>query len=67
MVYTAGHFAVDDTKLLFDHIDRTDLALLVNTGPEGSVARRCCSTAIRGRTAALSGSSPRPTRIGSKR
>ena len=38
MVYTPDHFAVEDRELLFDHIERTGLALLVSVGPDGPLA-----------------------------
>lgn len=38
MVYTPSHFAVDDRDMLFEHIERTGLALLVSTGPDGPLA-----------------------------
>lgn len=35
MVYTPQHFAVEDREILFDHIERTGLALLVSVGADG--------------------------------
>ena len=32
MVYTPSHFAVEDREVLFDHIERTGLALLIGVG-----------------------------------
>ena len=38
MVYTPTHFAVEDREVLFDHIERTGLALLIGVGAEGPLA-----------------------------
>lgn len=38
MVYTPAHFAVEDRDILFDHIERTGLALLISAGPDGPIA-----------------------------
>ncbi len=38
MVYTPDHFAVEDREILFDHMERTGLALLVSVGPDGPLA-----------------------------
>ena len=38
MVYTPTHLAVEDREVLFDHIERTGLALLIGVGAEGPLA-----------------------------
>lgn len=38
MIYTPSHFAIEDREVLFDHIERTGLALLIGVGVEGPLA-----------------------------
>ena len=38
LIYTPSHFAIEDREVLFDHIERTGLALLIGVGVEGPLA-----------------------------